>query len=170
MERAVDAVPPSRVRETIVVVGHGSPSVRRALGARRGVEVVLNRAYRTGMASSIRAGVGAVKEGSSGALIVLADQPLVTRRLLARVLDAFEAGGSRGIAAASSRGVVGPPVVFARSYFPELERLRGDKGARAVVRRHLGDVTLVRVRGRALTDVDTREDLRSLAEPREPRE
>lgn len=170
VERAVDAVPSSRVRATIVVVGHDSLAVRGAIGARRGVEVVLNPGYRAGMAGSIRAGVRAVPAGSSGALILLADQPFVSRRLLARVLDAFEARGSRGIVACSSGGVVGPPAVFARSYFHELERLRGDRGARAVLRRHRSDVTLVRARGRTLADVDTREDLESLAETREPGE
>ncbi|MDG7021505.1 MAG: nucleotidyltransferase family protein [Nitrososphaerota archaeon] len=159
VERVVQAVPSSRVSETIVVLGHEAAAVERALRPWRGVRVVVNAAYRAGMATSIRAGVIEVSRESRGVLLLLADQPFVTRRLLVRVLDEFDAKG--GIVATSRGDVVGPPVAFSRRHFGALEALEGDRGARSVVREHMDEVSLVRVRGRALTDVDTRADLES---------
>ncbi len=169
LERALDSVPASRVKETIVVVGHEAPLVSKAVGTRRGVKVVLNPAYREGMATSIRRGISAVAPGSNAVMIVLVDQPFITRRFLRGMLDAFEARGSKGIVAAARGGVVAPPAVFSRIYFSELSALRGDQGARSVIEKHMDSVSLVRVRSPLrLGDVDTPHDLevvRRLLEP-----
>jgi len=168
VERALDAVPES-VLETVVVLGYEAKAVAASLGGRKGVTVVLNAEYRAGMGGSIRAGVLAVTDEADGAMILLADQPFVTRPLLRRMLREFEARGSRGIVAASQGDLVTPPAVFSRKYFAELCDLQGDQGARAVIERHARDVTLVKVRSRrTLMDVDTRDDLeaaRGLLEP-----
>ena len=168
VERSLDAIPPE-VRETVVVLGHEATAVARAVGVRKGVTVVVNSDYRAGMGGSIRAGIEALASQTDGAMILLADQPFVTRPLLRRMLREFEAGGPRGIVAAAQGDLVTPPAIFSRKYFGELAELRGDQGARSVIERHATDVTLVRVRSRrTLTDVDTREDLeaaRGLLEP-----
>jgi len=168
VERALDAIP-VEVRETVVVLGHDAAAIAAALGVRKGVTVVLNADYRAGMGGSIRAGILALASEADGAMILLADQPFVTRPLLRRILKEFEAGGGRGIVAAAQGGLVTPPAIFSRKYFGELADLRGDQGARSVIERHARGVTLVRVRSRrTLTDIDTRDDFetaRGLLEP-----
>jgi molybdenum cofactor cytidylyltransferase len=169
VERALDVIPAGQVRETVLVVGHEAAAIAAAVGDREGVTIVLNANYRTGMGGSIRAGILALAKEAEGAMILLADQPFVTRPLLRRMLKQFEAQGSRGIVAAAQGALVTPPVVFSRKYFHELARLRGDQGARPVIERHARDVSLVRVRSRqTLMDVDTRDDFdaaRRLLEP-----
>lgn len=156
VRRSVEAIPRVGVRETLVVVGFMAREIEEALGP--GVRVVLNPRFRDGMSSSIRAGVQAVSRRAPGALIVLADQPFVTTRLLERLLVAFEARG--GIVAAAQGELVSPPAVFSKRYFPELMALTGDKGARSVIDRHPSELTRVEVRSpRALLDIDTRGDL-----------
>jgi molybdenum cofactor cytidylyltransferase len=168
VQRALDAVPEG-VRETVVVLGHDATKVAKTLGVRKGVRCALNAGYTAGIGGSIRAGVLALPKETRGAMILLADQPFVTRKLLSRMLKAFEEGDSRLIVAAARGGLVTPPAVFPRRYFSELAGLRGDKGARAVIERHPKDVVLVRVRSRrTLSDIDTQRDLeaaRGLLEP-----
>jgi len=168
VERALDAIP-AEVRETVVVLGHEAKAVAATLGAREGVAVVLNPDYRAGMGGSIRAGILALASEADAAMILLADQPFITRPLLRRMLREFEARGARGIVAASQGDLVTPPAIFSRKYFGELAHLRGDQGARSVIERHPKDVSLVRVRSRrTLTDIDTRDDFeaaRGLLEP-----
>jgi len=155
----LDAIPTSEVRETVVVVGHEAAAVATAAGPREGVSFVVNAEYRAGMGGSIRAGISALAKDAGGAMILLADQPFVTRPLLRRMLRAFEARGARGIVAAAQGDVVTPPAVFSRRYFRELAELRGDQGARSVIERHPKEVSLVRVRSRlTLRDIDTRDD------------
>jgi len=169
VERVLDAIPATHVKETIVVVGHDATAVTEAFGKRRDVAVTLNPRYRQGMASSIRRGMSALSTDAKAVMIVLSDQPFVTKPLLRRMLRAFEAQGSKGIVAAVREGVVTPPAIFSRAYFGELTGLTGDQGAKSVILGHEADTSLVMVRsGRTLADVDTREDLeaaRRLLEP-----
>jgi molybdenum cofactor cytidylyltransferase len=169
LERALDSVPASEVRETVVVVGHDAASVSAALAGVKDATVVVNADYRAGLGSSIRAGILALAKDTNGAMLLLADQPFISRSLLHRLLRAFEEGGSKGIVATAQGDLVTPPVVFSKRYFGELARLRGDQGARSVIQRHAPDVSLVRVRSRrTLADIDTRDDFeeaRRLLEP-----
>lgn len=165
VSRVVAAIPKRGVLETIVVVGHDAEEVSRAIGPVKGVRVVINPDYASGMASSISAGVAAAPRETSGALILLADQPFVTRPLVARVLKAFETRG--GIVAAGRGDLLSPPAVFARRYFGELLALRGDQGAKPVMMAHRAAVSVVRVRSRrALSDIDTRDDLQAAEQAR----
>ncbi len=170
VERALDAIPSVEVRETGVVLGNKAQEVARAIGARKGVRIVINDDYKRGMATSIRAGVLALAKDTQGAMLLLADQPLVTRSLLRRMLRVFESTDSQGKIVAAARGdLVSPPVIFSKKYFRELAGLKGDQGARSVIQRHAASLSLVRVRARGvLADVDTREELdvaRGLLEP-----
>lgn len=157
------------MRETVVVLGHDAAAVWAAIGQRKGVTVVVNADYGAGMAGSIQAGILALAKDTDGVMVLLADQPFVSRYLLRRLLRAFEQGGAKGIVAAAQGDLVTPPAVFSRRYFHELARLRGDGGARSVIQRHAGDVSVVRVMSRrTLSDIDTRDDLeeaRRLLEP-----
>jgi molybdenum cofactor cytidylyltransferase len=169
VESALDRIPTAEVGDTVVVVGHEAAAVTEAIGKRHGVAIVLNSGYREGMASSIRTGMSALATDANAVMIVLADQPFLTKPLLRRILRAFEARGSNGIVAAARAGTVAPPAVFSRKYFGELAGLTGDQGARSVIVRHQADASLVNVRSRhTLADVDTQEDLeaaRRLLEP-----
>jgi len=157
--RAVEAIPPSRVGEVVVVVGHESAAVAKALGRRR-VRLVENPDYRRGMASSIAKGVAALESGSPGVLLLLADQPFVSRGLVGRVLEAFEEGGGERLVAADYGGFVAPPAAFPRAYFGDLSGLRGDRGARSILDANASSLVRVRVRRRrAALDVDTKADL-----------
>jgi molybdenum cofactor cytidylyltransferase len=61
------------------------------------------------------------------------------------------------IAAPAYRGERGHPVGFARRFFEELSALRGDAGAREILRKHPDSI--------ALYDVDDRGVLRDIDEP-----
>ena len=161
IERVLDAIPSAAVSETVVVLGHEAAAVASTIRARKGVRVVVNDDYGAGMATSIRLGISSLAKGTGGAMLLLADQPFVTRSLLRRVLRAFEAGGPNGRIVATAYGdVVTPPVVFPKRYFRELGELQGDQGAKSVIEVHSHSLSLVRVRSSAvLTDIDTGQDL-----------
>ena len=157
VEMVVGAVPRTLVRETVIVLGYRASAVKRSLRGLAGVKFVVNAGYRAGLASSISSGILALARDTDGVLLLLADQPFVTKTMLARMIRLFESGSSTGkIVAAGYGRLVAPPVIFSRAYFPELEALRGDAGARSVIQKHQGALSVVKA---MLSDVDTREDL-----------
>jgi molybdenum cofactor cytidylyltransferase len=146
--------------EVIVVTGADGGAVRAALEG-LAVRVVVNESWAEGIGSSLRAGIAAVGTDADAAMIVLGDQPGVQTRVIASLLNAH-AEGDKAIVVPSYRGERGHPVIFGVSIFPELRTLGGDRGARDLIARDPGRVTVVDFDAPAPLDVDTEEELRSL--------
>ncbi len=148
----------------IVVLGAGAgelaPLLRHSPGS-----VVINRHWREGIASSIRLGVARLPATCTGVMLVLADQAAVTRDDLRRLAGTWRRRPTL-IAAALYAGTTGAPAIFPRSSFPALAALRGDSGARVLLRRSADRVVRVPMPSAEL-DLDTPEDLLTL-EPAKP--
>jgi molybdenum cofactor cytidylyltransferase len=118
-----------------VVLGAGAEAVRAAV-ADLPVCCVDNPGWQEGIASSIRAGVAAaaVSQPAPAALLVLlVDQPRVDPPLLERLIAAQRAAPDQRVACAYGGGL-GVPALFPAADFPALGRLRGDRGARDLLR------------------------------------
>lgn len=165
---AMETLAGSPVEKVFVVVEDASgevASLARSFGSERCEFVVVeNRASDKGQATSVEAGLGAVREagGFGGLLVALGDQPLVGGEVVARLVEAFRDGARVAVATYSGRRR--NPVLFSREVWEELgEGLRGDEGARGFLksRRELvlevecGDVG-------SAADVDTKDDLEAL--------
>ena len=140
-----------------ILVVYSSDDVKQAVGG--DAELVHNPRAQTGMASSLQAGLRAMRPDMEAALVMLGDQPMVGSRTVAALLRAWRREGSRP-AVAVSRGDAGkwaPPVVLARELWDELMTLEGDAGARQVLDRRPELVDTVPSLDR-LDDVDTPED------------
>jgi CTP:molybdopterin cytidylyltransferase MocA len=137
------------------VVGAAASRVGAELD-RLPVAVIRNRAWRTGLAGSLRAGLGRTPRAARAVLILTVDQ----WRLEARDLRALIrlARGAQPVAAAYA-GRIGVPAVFPRSWWARLRRLSGDAGAGVLLR--AAPVLTVPIEA-AATDLDDAAGLRQL--------
>ncbi len=160
--RVVDNLLSAPVRPLIVVLGHRADEVEAALG-RRPVSLVRADGWETGLAASLRAGIAAVPDAAKAAIVCLGDMPLVTARVVARLIEAYDPDEGRLIVAPTFGGAVGNPVLWDRRFFPEMMALAGDRGARGLLDRHAEHVATVALDDDAvLRDVDTPEQLAGL--------
>jgi nicotine blue oxidoreductase len=128
-----------------------------------GATVVHNPAWRTGMGSSLRAGIEALPADCDAVVVALVDQPLVGAEAVRRLLAAHRAGAR--VAVAGYAGEPRNPALLGREYWPAvLASARGDRGARAFLRGHPELVTVVECADTGSpADIDTPEDLDSLS-------
>lgn len=147
----------------IVVLGAGAGELAPLLKHSPG-SVVVNRQWREGLASSIRAGVARLPATCAGVLLVLADQAAVTSDDLKRLAGTWRRR-PQCIVAALYAGTTGAPAIFPRNTFTELAALRGDSGARPILRRSADRVVRVPMPAAEL-DLDTPEDLLQFAPPK----
>jgi CTP:molybdopterin cytidylyltransferase MocA len=139
-----------------------------------GVRAVHNPDWRTGMGSSLVAGLRALADtgtetdtdtdteteaGPGAAVIALADQPLVGPEAVRRLIAAYERGAA--VAVAAYAGKPRNPVLIARAHWPAvIELATGDAGARPFLRARPDLVTLVECGDTGTPDdVDTPADL-----------
>jgi molybdenum cofactor cytidylyltransferase len=147
----------------IVVLGAGAAELAPLLKHSPG-SVIVNHEWREGLASSIRAAVARLPSTCTGVMLLLADQAAVSADDLKRLAGTWRKQ-PQYIAAALYAGTLGAPAIFPRAAFRELAELRGDAGARALLRRNADRVVRVPMPSAAV-DVDTPEDLLALEAPK----
>jgi molybdenum cofactor cytidylyltransferase len=160
--RTVDNVLASRARPILVVLGHQANDVERALSGKP-LQYVHAANYAEGLSASLKAGIAAVPASCSAAIICLGDMPLVTGRIIDRLLAAYDREEGRLIVLPTFHGKQGNPMLWDRRFFPEIMEIGGDSGARFLLSRHMEHVTEVEVGEDAvLRDFDTTESLGTL--------
>jgi molybdenum cofactor cytidylyltransferase len=142
LERAVRVAREAGCAPVVVVLGARAQEIRAACDLGHAI-VAVNEGWGEGMGSSLRVGVSACT-GAEGVLVTTCDQPAVTAEHLRALMATGEVTAS-GYAA--RRGV---PAYFPAAMFGALLELRGDAGARELLR----EARMVELVGGEL-DVDT---------------
>ena len=164
LQHAIDAAAASCLDEVIVVLGDRAVEIESALRLSPGgkARIVVNEEHSKGQSTSLRRGIGSAAADSVAAAVLLGDQPFVTAELVDKIAAAFEAGDSpvtRPVYVdAAGRRVPGHPVLIARRIWPDVERLEGDEGARALLAAHPDWLQEVRMEGAPAADIDTLAD------------
>ena len=146
----LEAVEAAGLAPGICVTGPVAP---RFLEGARGWERVINPRPEDGLSGSLALAAGEAQARGSGALlVVLADMPLVSADLLARLV------AQDGAAAVDHAGRPGVPTLIPSFLLPAILEARGDRGAAALLAR-LSELVLLAAETDELLDVDTAEDL-----------
>ncbi|WP_255561788.1 NTP transferase domain-containing protein [Pseudohoeflea coraliihabitans] len=150
----------SRAEQVIIVTGHRQDEIVAALD---GLDVTFagNPDHAEGIASSLKAGAGAIDGDPAGVMIVLADMPAVTAAHLDRLIDAFVAEGGQSIIRASDADRRGNPVILPARMAAEFRNLQGDVGARALIETSGYPVVDIDIGAAARLDVDTPEAVKA---------
>jgi CTP:molybdopterin cytidylyltransferase MocA len=119
------------VEDVVVVLGAHAEAVAGVLD---GVDVVVCPEWAEGLSASLRCGVAAAAaRGAEAVVVVLGDQPLLSGAAVAKVVEA-RAPGSAIAVRATYDGVPGHPSLIESIMFTALAELRGDSGARELLR------------------------------------
>lgn len=88
-----------------------------------------------GQGYSIRCGLKrAIEVGAEAIIILLADQPFVTTDSINTLIDTYQKEPHYSFIAAENNHIPMPPILFSNECYPLLHQLKGDQGARYVIR------------------------------------
>lgn len=160
----------SGASQALVITGAYRERVEAALadlqaeaGARLGL--IHNPAWESGQASSIQTAANALASDCQATLFFPVDQPNLPVSLLRRMWHSWRAGSDR-VATAVEGEVRGAPALFDRRYLAELLALRGDQGARPLLRTNAAAVATLATDASSLADVDTPDEWDALIRAR----
>jgi molybdenum cofactor cytidylyltransferase len=122
LERSIRIAREAGCWPVVVVLGASAASIQAECKLRDAV-IVVNEEWAEGMGSSIRAGVGALRDVEA-CVVMTCDMPAVTVLHLRSLMD------TDVITASSYAGRRGVPAYFPEGAFQSLLGLRGDVGAR----------------------------------------
>ena len=162
LETIIGSLREASVERIALVLGHHAEEIQRAVQL-RGVEVVVNAAYRLGQTSSLQAGLRALEAPELEAVVLcLVDHPAVSAATVRQLIDSFRTSSSP-VVIPTHQGQHGHPVVISRALFAELLSLGTDEGADAVIRKHRAATQFVDVGDPGiLLDVDDLETFQRL--------
>jgi molybdenum cofactor cytidylyltransferase len=141
---------------TLAVVRPDNPALVE-LFAQHGVAHRIATRAAEGIGASLAQGIAAASQAKAW-LIALADMPYLKRETLLAIAGALEGGAA--IVVPTYRGQRGHPVGFAARFGETLQLLKGDEGARSVLREHTAEVVEIECDDAGvLADIDTAADL-----------
>ncbi|MEW4925575.1 nucleotidyltransferase family protein [Algibacter sp. 2305UL17-15] len=149
--------------KTFVVLGADSEKIKEEIKEAK-VSIILNPEWELGLGKSIARAASVIfnsKENFDGILVALADQPFVTPSFLNQMIDEFSLNKNGIIATFYNTKKNGVPVLFAKSYLSELNKLDDDFGAKLILEKHESKVKSL-VPNFENLDIDTKEDYKSL--------
>lgn len=161
LQRTIATAISSGCKPVIIVLGANAQIIKPFIRDEP-VQLLENPDWAEGMASSLRAGIqflGQYPEVDQ-ALVLLCDQPFVSVELIAALFDK-QKESAKPIVASYYNDTPGVPVLFNRSFFPELLTLTGDEGAKKLLRKHPQQVVSVPFE-QGCIDIDTAGDYERL--------
>jgi molybdenum cofactor cytidylyltransferase len=150
-----------------LVLGHQAQEIKKALKTDlRDSKLIItfNDQYRDGISTSIRSGLSGVEVAYDHVMIILADMPRLTSKLINLLLHQYlESSFSLGALQTSKKR--SHPVIIGRQFYPALRQLRGDVGARGLFLSYPDQILLVKP-GADYDDrdIDTMDDYLDLIE------
>lgn len=163
LQYSLKAALASEASDVTLVLGAHAATIKNNLDG-FDLNIVLNTNWQEGMASSIRCGIEEIIKINplvEGVIIMVCDQPYITTALLNKLI-ATHAETEKEIVPSSYENIFGTPVLFHRSLFKELLQLRGDMGAKKLMRKYADKIAAVSF-PEGKTDIDTELDYQQLS-------
>jgi molybdenum cofactor cytidylyltransferase len=169
LQNAIDIANATISEYVYLVLGHDSASILERLKLGR-AQVLLNKHYRKGLASSIRTVLSNLPDDCFYLVLMVADQPYLSPRLVNNLIESLKKNRYANVAALAFENEPRNPAIFSRNVFPLLAKLRGDVGARQILlsrkqmKKDEDDIILINVEDeRVFFDVDTVANLRKVS-------
>ena len=123
--------------------------------------IFTNPNWKEGMGSTISYTVDKVaKSGYEGIILSVCDQPYISHHIFSDLIEAFELGNG-SIIMSKYKTSSGPPTLFSKRHFSALSNLKGDEGAKKVVKNNISHLAQIDFY-QAHIDIDTENDLKQL--------
>jgi len=148
----------SKVKKIIVVLGFQSSKVKKIIVKNKKISFVYNKNYKSGMASSIKTGLKRISKKNIGFLIIHADMPKISKKIINRLCDAIKSE-DKEIFAPIYKRKIGNPVGFKYSMLKSLKKITGDRGAKKIIKRNKKKLYLIKVNSKSIfNDLNTPRD------------
>lgn len=151
IQHTFDQIDPALFHRIIVVTQY--PKVMQ-LAQTYHFSCVYNEDPSRGISSSILCGMHALTK-SEAILFLVADQPHIRKQTLAKMV---QLANPQQIISAYDQEIKNP-MLFPKRYFPQLQTLTGDHGAKKIALQHIDQVLCVSCIQQELQDIDQREDI-----------
>ena len=135
----------SKVDKVVIVLGHQKNELKKIIKKNKKNIFIFNKDYRKGMASSIKAGLKKISKSDKGFIIVQSDMPFIKLSELNKMYNSIKSQKFL-VYALRYKNRVGNPIGFDISVVKKFKRIKGDVGAKFMVKRLKKDAAIIKVK------------------------
>ena len=151
----------SKVNKIIIVLSYENRKIKKIALKSKKIIFVFNSNYARGISTSIKCGIKKISKKNIGFLIAHADMPLVSKTILNTLCSALKSK-NKEIFIPVYKKKVGNPLAFKYSMIKSLKKIKGDRGAKKLIRSNKSKVQLVKMKSKSiLIDFDQLKDFPS---------
>ena len=151
----------SKVKNIFLVLGFQNLKVRKIIIKSEKIKCIYNKKYKSGLSSSIQTGIKKISKKNIGFLIVHADIPLVSKKII-NVLCSAVKNKNKEIFVPVYMKKLGNPLAFKYSMIKSLQKIKGGKGAKKIIKTNKSKIKLIKVNSKSiLIDFDQLQDFPS---------
>ena len=151
----------SKVNKVIVVLGYQKNEIKKIIKKNKKNIFVFNKEYKKGMASSIKVGLKKVTKKDKGFIIVQSDMPFIKSSDVNKICNSIKSEKYL-VHALRYKNRVGNPIGFDVSIMQKFKRIKGDVGAKFMVKRLKNETKFIKINSlKSLKDFDKVSDFRT---------
>ena len=148
----------SKVNKIIIVLGYENKKIKKIALKSKKIIFVVNSQYLKGISTSIKCGLKKISKKNIGFLIAHADMPLVSKTILNVLCSALK-NKNEEIFIPVYKKRIGNPLAFKYSMIKSLKRIKGDRGAKKLIRSNKSKIKLMKMKSKSiLIDFDQLKD------------
>ena len=152
-----------KTKDVFVVLGSNYKKIYDVIN-KYNITIIKNNSWENGIGSSISTGIKKVMgyyNSLDGVLIILGDQPLISKKYLEKMIHVFFKKNP-DIISSKYKKSFGVPAIFGNSIFQSLTNLNKDFGAKKLMEIHLKSMIILKPDQEILYDIDTEKDYRDI--------
>ena len=144
INHSLKALHKSKVNEVIIVLGHQKNELKKVIRKNKKNVFIYNKDYRKGMASSIKIGLKKVSKNNKGFIIVQSDMPFLKTSEINKIYNSIKAQKFL-VHVLRNKNRVGNPIGFDISIVKKFKRIKGDVGAKFMVKRLKNETNFIKI-------------------------
>tara|TARA_B100001175_G_scaffold159406_1_gene135068 strand:- start:49 stop:624 length:576 start_codon:yes stop_codon:yes gene_type:complete len=161
LNHSLKALHKSKVNKVIIVLGHQQNEVKKIIKKNKKNIFSFNKNFREGMASSIKVGLKKVSKNDKGFIVVQSDMPFIKSSDINKIYNSIKSKKFL-VHVLKFKNKVGNPIGFDRSIVKKLKKIKGDFGAKFMVKRLKKETKFIRVNNlKSFKDFDKASDFRT---------
>ena len=150
----------SKVSKVIVVLGYQKNEVKKLIIKNKKNTFIYNKEFKKGMASSIKVGLKKVTKKDKGFIIVQSDMPFIKSSDVNKICNSIKSEKYL-VHALRYKNRVGNPIGFDVSIMKKFKRIKGDVGAKFMVKRLKNETKFIKINNlKSFKDFDKTSDFR----------
>ena len=151
----------SKINKIIIVLGYQNKEVKKVIRKNRKLIFITNKNYKKGIASSIKTGLKKVSKKDKGFIIVQSDMPNIKIKDINKIYNSVKKRKDL-VHALKFKNKIGNPIGFNISVLKKFKKIKGDFGAKFMVKRLKKNTNFIKVTNiKAFKDFDKGSDFRT---------